>query len=195
MRRVLVFFLLVLLLNLSACAGSSSLDKHNCSQGVCIEVRAVEPIRFGEPVTVTIAVTTEKEIPNLGVSLQYVVDVTLEEPQAWESGITEKTVWRGGASWQIAAKANQPLLFTRRIRFSPREGIFDLTAYASTPLSGPIAQDSIRIYMTSTGGKVYLSGTPIPLWTPGKPIPAITITPGPSPTRIRPTTPTRPPYP
>jgi hypothetical protein len=181
MKRFVALF--VMSLGLVGCTGLSSLDRHNCGQGVCIEVRAIEPIRFGEPVSVTILVTTEKDIANLGVSLQYAVDVTLEESQVWESDVTDKAIWAGGASWKSVAKASQPLRFTRKIRFPPREGVFDVIAYASTPASGPIAQDSIRIDVTSTGGKVYLSGTPLPLGTPGKPILAVTITPGPSPTR------------
>jgi len=178
MKCVSVFFLLGLILNLSACASSSSLDRHNCSQEACIEVRVVEPIRFGEPITVTITVTAEKDIPKLGVSLYHDVDVIMEGPQGWEKEV--RNAWKGkaGASWEITAKANQSMRFTRTMRLPSREGFFEFIGSASIPGARPT--DSVRIHLTHAGGKVYLSGTSVPI-TPG---PAPTITPGPSPTFI-----------
>jgi len=194
MKRLLLVFTLSVL-GLSACMGASAPGGRRCNnEGVCIKIDVVEPIRFGEPVTVTITATSEKDIANLGVSLSLDADVLVEEPQSVEKGVKDQAFWKGGTSWGIDAKANSPLTFTRKIRFPPREGLFCVDARAGIPTVSSV-YDSVCIYVTREGGKIYLSGTPIPLWTPGKPIPAVTITPGPSPTRIRQTTPTRPPYP
>jgi hypothetical protein len=188
------FFVCVLLLvSLTACMGPSAPGGGSCSNGVCVKIRAAEPIRFGEPVLVTIAVTNEKDISDLGVSLYLDADVVVEGPQEWEKEAKNSLVYKGGAGWKIAAKANQPYTAMRKVHFPPREGLFTIVASASTPSLRVV--DSIVIYLTRAGGKVYLSGTPVPIpgWTPGQPIPAVTFTPGPSPTFIP--TPTREPSP
>lgn len=185
MKRL--FMCVLLLAGLTACAGASSPIQPNCQQGVCIKVRAIEPIRFGEPVTVTVTVTSEKDISDLKVFLSSAYDALIEEAQDWK---------QSGVNWVMEAKANRTFTFTRKLRFPSREGEFQIIAEVYKSYAPSVhATDSIRIYLTREGGKVYLSGTSIPLGTPGKPIPAVTITPGPSPTRIRQTTPTRPPYP
>lgn len=197
MKRLLLVFTLSVL-SLSACMGASAPGGGRCNnEGVCVKINVVEPVRFGEPVTVTITVTSEKDIPNLGVSLYFDADVLTEEPQVVEKGVKDQAFWKGGASWGIDAKADSPSIFTRKIRFPPREGLFCVDARTGTPTVSSI-YDSVCIYVTREGGKIYLSGTPIPI-TPG-PLP--TSTKGPSPTlprptatSPRPTTPTRPPYP
>ena len=184
MKRL--FACVLLLASLTACAGASAPGGGNCKEGVCVKVQAVEPVRFGEPVTVTVTVTSEKDIPNLGVSLYHDVDVVVEEPQTEEKN---RPAWKGqsGVDWIVNAKANQPLTFTRKVRFPPREGVFDIVVSASTPSLR--VTDSVYIRLTRAGGKVYLSGTSVPV-TSG-PLP--TVTPGPSPTFIP--TPTRGPLP
>lgn len=177
---LLVFTLSVL--GLSACMGASAPGGGTCKQGICVKIAAVEPIHFGEPVTVTITVTSDKDLSNLRVSLYHDVDVVVEEPQNVEKGVKDQTFWRGGASWGIDAKADSPLNFARRIRFPTREGWFTIVANAGTP--SVRTEDSIIIYITPEGGKVYLSGTPLPI-TPVV-IPTYTfLTPLPFPTPTR----------
>jgi hypothetical protein len=110
MKRFWIFVLL--LAGLTACAGASSFGKHNCSSGgeVCIEVRADEPISFGGPVIVTIMVTSEKDISDLGISLYHNVDVVVEGPQDWEKESQDATVWESGAGWKATIEANHPLI-------------------------------------------------------------------------------------
>ena len=188
MKRL--FTRVLLLAGLTACAGASFPIQPNCQQGVCIRVRAIEPIRFGEPVTVTVTVTSEKDISDLKVFLSSAYDALIEEAQDWK---------QSGVNWVMEAKANRTFTFTRRLRFPSREGEFQIIAEVYKSYAPSVhATDSIRIHLTREGGKVYLSGTPLPI-TPG-PLPTSTkgpspTLPRPTPTSPRPTTPTRPPYP
>jgi hypothetical protein len=177
MKRFLACVLM--LVSLTACASGAS-DKGSCSKDgeVCIKVRAEEPIQFGAPVTVTITLTSEKDITDLGVSLMtYPKSIVVQEAVDQEPG---KVTWKNqsGVDWLVNIKGNQPVTFTRQLKLSPEDGVINITAHAITP--GFRAADTIIIYLTNEGGKVYLSGTSIPV-TPG-PLP--TITPGPSPTFV-----------
>ncbi len=193
MKRL--FPCILLLAGLAACAGVSAPGGGNCKRGVCIKVTAAEPVRMEEPVNVTIAVTADKDISDLAVSIHsYPQDVVVEGPQGWEQGAKEGQVYKGGAGWKMTAKANQQQVFVRKVRFLSKdwllykEGLlYGITAEAYTP--NVHVADTLTIHVTGAGAKVYLSGTSVPI-TPG-PLP--TITPGPSPTFVP--TPTRRPYP
>jgi len=180
MKRL--FMCVLLLAILTACAGVSAPGGRCSKRGeVCIKVTAVEPVRFGELVTVIITVTTDKDISELGISIfTYPVDAVVEGPQGWEQAAKDGMVYKGGAGWKITAKANQPLTFTRKVRFPSREGVFTIVVGAGTPTFR--VEDSVSIHLTRAGGKVYLSGTSVPI-TP-EPLPVYTTTPGPSPTFI-----------
>lgn len=177
MKRLLVFTLLAL--SLSACAGASSQDGQTCRGGICIRVQLTEPIHLNKAVTATITVQTEQKVPELTIYLPATSPVIQVE---------------GDRQWTIDAQAQQSITTNRVIRFT-EEGFFYIVAQAHDRRTGAIVTSLATVHVTRDGGKVYYSGTPIPLGTPGEPIPAVTITPGPSPTRIRQTTPTRPPYP
>jgi hypothetical protein len=165
MKRLLACVLL--LMSLTACGGASSFDKHNCSSGgeVCITVRAEEPIAWGEPVIVNIKVSSEKEFTDLNVGISTLpMTIEMDEPENWEAETKNKTVWEGGAGWVTAIKSEQSLTFTRKLYLPLDEAEFWIKAKAFTPSLR--AEDKIIISMTRKGGKVYLSGTPIPI-TPG----------------------------
>jgi hypothetical protein len=143
-------------------------------------VRADEPISFGGTVTVTIKVETEKEIPDLGMSLSHDADVVVEGPEGWEKDSRNVSFFSGGTSWVTTVQAKSSIIFSRTLDLPPRGGRFYIIAGART--SNLEAIDTIRIYMTKEGGKVYLSGTAIPI-TPEL-LPVYTVTPGPSPTYV-----------
>jgi hypothetical protein len=151
MKRLSLFVLLSVVL--TACASASS-EKGGCSKSeeVCVKVRVEEPILFGEVVNVSIKVTSEKEIPGLKVFLSSYPKILIEDAQEWKDT---------GINWPIEAKANQSLTFLRKVRFPPAEGIFEIIAEIYTP--SLYAIDSVRIHLTREGGKVYLSGTSIPI--------------------------------
>lgn len=199
MKRLFVFALLSL--TLAACAGASAPGGAKCQQGVCIKAQVMEPVRGNAPVVLTLTVTSDKDMPELGVSVYHDADAIVEGPQNWEPAAKSGLVWKGGASWKVDAKAKQPSMFTRTIRLPPREGFFTIVVAASTPQVR--VADSVGIYVTSAGATVYYSNTPVAI-TPGTAVPGlppgmVPATPQPSPTRgVIPTripTPTRRPYP
>ncbi len=154
---------LVVLLSLTSCTGSSLLGKHNCSEReeVCIELRADEPIRYGEPVVITITLKSEKEFSDLGVSIYHDIGIGVEGPQGWEKDAVDAVIWESGVGWKTSVQANDSLTIVRKLSLPKREGIFQITARASTPSLH--AADTIQIFMTQEGGKVYLSGSTIPI--------------------------------
>ncbi len=178
MKRLLFFALL--LMSLTACGGSSApgewrCDKSNETGELCIKLTAEEPITLGAPVTITIAVSSEKDIPGLKIFLfsDSPQKVFIEEPslQGWSGK---------GVNWPVDAQANQPLTFKRKVRLPAEEGSYQLIVHAAYAPLGMVIIDSLDIYLTREGGKVYYSGTHIP-FTEG-PLP--TITPGPSSTPL-----------
>lgn len=152
----------ILIIALAGCRRSTAPGGGQCNQGLCVKIEVAEPIRWGELIIVTITVTTEIDIPDLGVSINtYPLDVIVEGPTGWEATSTGGMVWEGGAGWLAEGKSNQVLTFVREIRFPTREGSFDLQANATTP-QGLRVTNSVRIHLTREGGKAYYSGTPIP---------------------------------
>lgn len=209
--KVRLFFLCALLLtNLAACAGGAT-GKDNCSKRgeLCIQVRAKEPLRYDEPITIMITVTSEKDIDGLGVSLM--ADSTIIVVQDALEAEPGKVVWKDQrhVDWLVDVKANQPVTFTRALKLTPPT--IDLARYTIVVRAGTpqlSADDSLDIYLTREDKKVYLSGTSIPI-TPG-PMPTMdpshlatlyampTVTPWPTWTPLPPTvtpTPSATPYP
>lgn len=159
---------------------------------MCVKLHVVEPVKFNAPVIVSITVTPEKDIPDLGVDLWTDADAVIEGPQGWEPGVKDTKFWRGGAGWRSAAKAKVPVHFTRVIHFQhPSDGgTHTILVRAAGKASEPSVEDVVSIYLTRGGGTVYYSGTPMvitPRPAPTLPLGLVPATPLPSPTR--------PPYP
>jgi len=185
MKRLLICVLL--LAGLTACAAPSGSGAWRCGKSsrtgnLCIKLTVTEPITLGQPVSVTITVNSEKDIPGLEISLGYFAPgrkVSIDE----EPGLPSPK--DGGVKWTADVQANRPLTFTRKIRLPSAEGEYnqiDLYASVHELNIGMVVGDQVRIYLTREGWKVYYSGTPLPI-TPG-PLPVYTVTPGPSPTFI-----------
>lgn len=157
-----IYTFLFLLMIMAACTGSAS-SQGKCSDNgdVCVNVRAVEPIYFGKPVVLTITVTSLKNIDDLGISLFYDVDASIDDLKNWEKNIQQPNIFNGGASWKIAISERQSLKFTRKLYLPTREGEFSIIVMVTG--SNFRINDSLRIYMTQSGGKVYLSGTSLPI--------------------------------
>ena len=169
---LVICLLVVASLVLPGCGGASAPGGGKCSQGVCVKLQVAEPIRPDEPVTVTITVSAEKDTPKLGMSLYF--------------GGAPAVVMEGPQDWFVDVEANQPISFTRRIRFL-REGLFRVNASANTP--GLRAEDSVNIRITGMGGTV----NPTPEIGPGTPAPALPVVPETPPTiRTPPATPLEP---
>jgi hypothetical protein len=154
MKRVLIYILL--LVSLSACAGPSfQNDKSKCSKGgeVCIKIEAEEPIQYDTPINVTITVVVEKDIPELQVGLTSFPPVKVYDQNKWSES---------GARWVIVAQEKQTYVFTPKVQLPPDHKYFELSAGAYAPNITYIS-DMVSIFMTQEGGKVYHSGTAIPI--------------------------------
>ncbi len=155
---------ILLAIVLAACTGGFAPGKHNCDKGkegiVCIELGALDPIRYGEPVVLTITVSSDNDVPDIGVSLYPDAAIRVDDPQNWEKDFTSADLFKGGVSWKASISANKPHTFTRTIFLPREEGVFSIVAQVATP--NLRASDSIGIYMTHEGGKAYLPGTAIP---------------------------------
>lgn len=207
MKRL--WMLAILMMALAGCGGSAAPGGGQCNQGLCVKIEVVEPIRWGEPVTVMVEVTTETDIPELGVSIYTFPPVMVEGPVGWETTAKNGMVWEGGAGWLTEAKAHRSASFVRKIRLPTQEGLYSIQANASTP-QGLRVSDSVDIYLNREGGVI----NPTPAVLPGTPMLVSTLpperlltpfptstpwpTPFPTPTPpppVRTPTPTQPPYP
>ncbi len=141
----------ILTLVLAGCGGSAAPSGGQCNQGLCVKIEMAEPIRWGEPIVVTVTVTAEKDISNLQVSLTSYPPVFIEDQGEW---VEE------GTRTNVNITTNRPLVIVRKVLLLT-EGMFELVAGVYTP-NLPYVSDSVRIYLTRNGGKVYYEGTPLP---------------------------------
>jgi hypothetical protein len=149
--------LLVTVWILAACGPASTTSGANCSKGICVDIQLAQPIRFNQPVTATITVETERDIPKLSVALASQYSVLVE----------------GARAWEVDAKAHQQFIFTGTVRFT-LEGYVGVTAGVKTTL-GEYVEDVVPVYVTRAGG------TANPTMTSGTPAPQPTLSPFDSP--------------
>jgi len=183
MKRL--WMLAILMLVLAGCGGSAAPSGGQCNEGLCVKIEVAEPIRWEEPIGVTVTVTAEKDISNLQVSLTSYPPVSIEDQGKW---VEE------GMRTNVNVTANRPLVIVRKVRL-PTEGTFELIAGVYTP-NLPYVSDSVRIYLTREGGVVnptpaVFSGTPelVPTMPPERlltPFPTATPWPTPIPTPTMP---------
>jgi hypothetical protein len=140
---------------LAACMPASPPGGANCQSGICVDIQLSEPIHFNEPVTATITVETDQDVPQLGVSLWGFSGVTVD----------------GTGVWEVNAKAHQPVNFTGTIRFT-QEGYVTVIGDAIT-LEGRRVVDSVSVYISQAGGTVNPSA-------PTGPFQAVPYTPQPT---------------
>jgi hypothetical protein len=171
----LLILVIITTCSLASCSpGGSESGQINCSSGeeVCINVSAVEPIHSGDPVPLTIKVTSSKDISDLHVTLQTPAEVTTDDPQNWENYLSHTLVQPGYAGWDFAIKAGQTLTFNRVLHFPAREAYFFIGAEVTTVGRTLVGIDSFTIHMTKDGGKIFREGTSLPPYTPNFTAPA-----------------------
>lgn len=172
MKRIL--FCILLLASLTACGGPSAPGAVGCSKkgDFCIKVTAEEPILKGKPITIKIKLKSEKDIPELQIVLLSgsPSKVLFEEPSSKEWKERE-------VNWKTNVKVKEEHTFTHKLLLPAENGIYQIIVQAFLP-TGLIDDDSLTIYISEENGKVYYSGTSIPI-TQG-PEPA--SSPGPLPT-------------
>ena len=179
MKRLLICAFL--LTSLTACAAPSGPGAFRCDEEekTCVKLTVDEPIKPNQPVNVKITITSEKNIPDLKVSLASYPPgkASIEE----EPGMLSSK--GGGAAWTTNVHAKQPITVTSKIRLPNVEQEYgkhvEIELHAGIQYGGNTITDFLTIYVTSQGSKVYYAGTPIPIpgWTPGQPAPAVPVTP------------------
>ena len=152
MKHLLICVLM--LASLAACVAPSGPGAFRCDQEekACVKLTVAEPIKPGQPVSVTITVTSEKNLPGLMVSLtSYPPEkVSIDE----EPGLPSP---KGSAvGWTADVKANRQLTFTRKIHLPSVEGeyggyaLIELRAWIHIA-GGMIVGDNLTIYVTRRG--------------------------------------------
>ena len=119
---------------------------------VCINMQAVEPIQYGEPITLTITVTSATDIAGLKIFLySSPPTILMEGVNGWvENGI----------NWAIDILANQPQVFTRRVLLPEKDGYYQILTSANT---GQLhTAYSLYVHQQSGSSRVYYPNTPIP---------------------------------
>lgn len=77
MKHFFWAFTLLLAVLLASCAPGGLETK--CEDGVCVDITIVGPVRASEPAPFTISVKTEKDIDNLGISLDIDSNATVKD--------------------------------------------------------------------------------------------------------------------
>ena len=155
-------FITVTLLVLAVCVSASGPGGINCKNGICVKVQLSEPIRFNEPVTVTITVETEKDEEGVRIGAEVSPQiVTFDSPH----------------TWVVNTKAHQPVQVTTTLHFSAMEGWVDVHGDALTYSTGTHSSDYVPVRITRMGVTV------------NPPTPVDTGSPEPQPTAIGNTSP------
>jgi hypothetical protein len=110
---------------LSACyltsctTGGSSYSRTNCSSEgeICVKIKPVEPIRFEDPVVVSIQVTSSNEISDLHLALHTLPVVKVDGTETWESNLNSTVHTPGLATWNFSIKAGETISFNRTLYF------------------------------------------------------------------------------
>ena len=174
--KLLPVYILVLA-SLTACSATSSQGSLECNkkEGVCIYIKAEEPIVGGEPVTITITVKGDKDMPDLGIALSSTGNVYLED-------LNLKTWKKTEIGWKVDLKADKPHISKHKVLFPAEDGSYQLVTTAYIPGYGRITGNYFNIFISNKEGKVYYPGTKVP---GSEGIGDVyTVIPGPSPTLI-----------
>jgi len=161
MKQMIV--LALLLLTLAACSSGATAEGRCNQEGtICLDARVEEPVIYGEPVTITITVTSKQELPDLVISFYCDnVDVSIETEQNWEKDSFDRVVWDGGVGWKTYIAKDQTLTFSRKVFLPSQEGYYGFFIRAgTTQLSG--TSYSFSLYLSEKNSAVYYEGTPVP---------------------------------
>lgn len=156
MKRFFWFFLLLFILLLSACAPGSSGAK--CQGGVCVDIEVVGPVRASTPAPFTITVKTEKDITNLGVSLDIDSNVTVNdiEKSPTESKLNYKD--KNLLSWTISTKGGQEYIISGHVIFNKPTVSYGISNYGLFVRVGNSTirdvTNSLRVYLDAKGEQV-----------------------------------------
>lgn len=189
MKRNFGFMVLITLL-IIACAeiSYSTQDSYGCfrdkERELCVTIKAgKEVVLAGDVLPLTITVTSEQDESGLIVVVSTVGSPDfMEKIQFPEQHIIYQDQFNMG--WEFDIKAGQALTFQGVASFTGEPGMFPIKVGIGFPGEGQLVSSSLDVYFTEQGGRVYSSGTRIPV-TKQPLIETMyfyTYTPGPSPT-------------
>jgi hypothetical protein len=149
---------ILLIIILTACAAVPEGGLGRCNQGLCVKLGAQGPFRYGEPLTLTITLTSDRD-QDVNASLNIPNNLMIEQPKSPnDTAIDQPT--QGFYSWKaIHAKANISKTITFKTAFS-NEDIYQVVVYADA--NGIGTSDQIQIGYSKTGISVYFQGTLVP---------------------------------
>ncbi|MBI5033981.1 MAG: hypothetical protein HZB51_25960 [Chloroflexi bacterium] len=125
----------------------SESHRPTCGDGVCIQTTVEEPVRLNEPATVTIMVTTARDISNLDISLYAQPSPSNVSPINSLDKLNANTpAEENRVHWLVDAQADTPMIVSSVIQFPPTEGIYDVVVSACTSTQTVI--DMVHVDLT-----------------------------------------------
>lgn len=118
-------FLSLLICVLAACTPN---QKEQCDQGVCVDIHALDTQNQDGSVTAFITVISDTDRNPVGIALSGAPGTIFDDPETDDAQIGE-----GGnlVSWQVNARANQPVILTCNAHFPGNDGAFPLRVMAT----------------------------------------------------------------
>ncbi len=169
MKKPKIFLLVSIILSfifLASCAqGGNDSNALNCSAGgeICIVIDKVQPITMGDPMPITINVSSKKDFSDTHVTLFIQGGtISVDLPQTWENSVTAGRNDAGTQSWEFAIKADQTLSFKRVIRFPLEEGYYSISVELVAIGRRIRAYDGLVVSLEHRGVQVIRPGTPAP---------------------------------
>lgn len=162
MTRTALLLTIVLLLAACAAGATGQEGKWNCNDGLCLSAEIIEPPpEAGEiqpVITLAIEVQSERDIPELGISIWAPRLSAIEGSPESASIVREIATWEDGIGWKTEIKAGETLRFVQKIRLL-KAGWIDLYAYVSTK-QGLRTGKSFSVEFTPE--KIVINPTPYP---------------------------------
>lgn len=156
MKRFFWFVTLLLIILLTACAPGGSATK--CQGGVCVAIAVLGPVRASEPAPFTITVKTDKDIVNLGISLEIDSNVTVNDIE--KSPVESRQLYKDQnlTSWTINTKGGQEYTISGHVVFQKPALSNGISNYGLSVRVGNSAirdvTDSTRVYLNAEGEQV-----------------------------------------
>jgi hypothetical protein len=143
--RLLLFLLTALLL--ASCVAAPVGGLGHCSRGLCVRLSADEPMRYGQPVSLTVLVTTDQN-QFVNVSLYIPKNFIIKQPNnPNDTAIDQLT--RPNYTWNaLPTRANVPTALNFKTVFS-NDDVYQVVVYAET--KGVITTDELRISYSKDG--------------------------------------------
>lgn len=155
MNRLFCFSLICLLLIIACSPANAGFE---CKDGICVSIEVEEPVQALQPITFTIIVKTEKDIPSLGISLS--VDRSISIVNIGKSPENANLTYQDKflLGWLIETKSGEAYVFSGEVVFDRPTisyGIFgyNLLAYASNQSTNQV-NDSVKIYLDTNGNQI-----------------------------------------